>query len=165
MMQADVREEVLAHLRAIGVDFSFHTHLPACTMEECLGLPFAEDDVTFCKNILLCNRQETAFYLYVTLPDRAFRTSEVSRALHSSRLSFAREEYLETLLHLHTGSLTPLGLWFDEERRVQLALDGGILKRARIAFHPCRNDATVIFRTEDFIGKVVPSLGREPVII
>lgn len=152
---------ILSRLRNLGVPHEVHEHAAAHTMEDCLALPYAAPDVTFCKNILLCNRQQTAFFLYVTLPDKPFRTADVSKKLNSSRLSFAPAECLPQMLHLESGSLSPLALWFDTRQQIQLVLDRDVQQDGRIAFHPCDNTATVLFRQEDFWHGVVPALGHE----
>lgn len=156
---------ILEFLKLHGIPHEHYEHEAAFTMEDCLALPYAEPDVTFCKNILLCNRQQTAYYLYVTVPDKPFRTSEVSKKLNSSRLSFAPEEKLNEMLHLYSGSLSPLGLCFDEEKRIQLVFDRDVRKEGRIAFHPCDNTATVVFQQEVFWNIVVPKLQHEPIWI
>lgn len=150
--------KVMERLRALNIPYAYYEHDPAWTMDDCLALPCAEPDVTFCKNILLCNRQQTAFYLYVTPPDKPFRTADTSKALGSSRLSFAPSECLPQMLGLESGSLSPLGLWFDPEKRIQLVFDKAIRQEGRIAFHPCDNTATVIFEQEAFFEQVVPTL-------
>ena len=157
------KEETLARLEALGIPCAVWEHAPAPTMEDCLALPYAEPDVTFCKNILLCNRQQTAFYLYVTLPDKPFRTGVVSKLLGSSRLSFAPEAALEELFQVKTGSLSPLALWFDEQHLVRLAIDQDVRREGRIAFHPCDNTATVIFDQEVFWQQVLPTLSQDPI--
>ena len=73
------KARVLKHLQALSIPCEVYEHPAVFTMEECLALPYAAPDVTFCKNILLCNRQQTAFYLYVTLPDKPFRTADTSK--------------------------------------------------------------------------------------
>lgn len=155
------KEIILARLRGLSIPCEVHEHAPAYTMADCLALPYASADVTFCKNILLCNRQQTAFYLYVTLPDKTFRTADVSKKLGSSRLSFAPPDCLPRMLHLESGSLSPLGLWFDEAQQIQLVLDAEVRREGRIAFHPCDNTATVLFDQEVFWTRVVPKLGHE----
>ena len=82
---------ILERLRALGVPFDLYEHAPAYTMEECLALPFAQEDVTICKNMLLCNARET--WLYLSLAGKRFRTSTVSRLIGTSRLQFAPESY------------------------------------------------------------------------
>jgi len=159
------KEIIMARVRTLTVPHEYHEHAPAHTMEDCLALPYAAPDVTFCKNLLLCNTAKTVFYLYVTDPAKPFRTSEVSKRLGSSRLSFAPPEYLQAMLHLEPGSLSPLGLWFDGEHRIRLAFDRDVQRPGRIAFHPCDNTATVLFRQEDFWQTVVPALGHEAIFI
>ena len=155
----------MAQLRALNIPHEYHEHAPAHTMADCLALPYAAPDVTFCKNLLLCNTAKTTFYLYVTLPDKPFRTGDVSKRLGSSRLSFAPADCLPEMLRLESGSLSPLGLWFDPEQRIRLAFDREVQRPGRIAFHPCDNTATVLFRQEDFWQQVVPALGHEPLFI
>ena len=118
-----------------------------------------------CKNLLLCNTPRTAFYLYVTAPDKPFRTSVVSKRLGSSRLSFAPADCLPAMLHLEPGSLSPLGLWFDPEKKIRLAFDRDVQQEGRIAFHPCDNTATVLFSQQVFWEQVVPALTHEPIFI
>lgn len=157
------KAQVIERIRALGIPFEVYEHAPARTMADCLALPYAAPDVTFCKNILLCNRQQTAFYLYVTPPDKPFHTAETSKALNVSRLSFAPAECLPQMLGLESGSLSPLGLWFDPEGRIRLVFDREIRRPGRIAFHPCDNTATVLFSQEVFFGQVVPALGHPAV--
>jgi len=159
------KEIIMARVRDLGVAFAYYEHAPAHTMEDCLALPYAEPDVTFCKNLLLCNTPRTAFFLYVTDPAKAFRTGDVSKRLGSSRLSFAPAEDLREMLHLEPGSLSPLALWFDGAQRIRLAFDRDVRRDGRIAFHPGDNTATVLFRQEDFWEQVVPALGHEAIFI
>ena len=159
------KEIIMARIRALGIPHEYHEHAAAHTMADCLALPYAAEDVTFCKNLLLCNTPRTAFFLYVTVPDKPFRTGDVSKRLGSSRLSFAPTECLMDMLHLASGSLSPLGLWFDTEQRIRLAFDKDVQRPGRIAFHPCDNTATVLFDQQVFWQQVVPALGHEPVFI
>ena len=159
------KEIIMSRIRALNIPHEYHEHAAAHTMEDCLALPYAAEDVTFCKNLLLCNTPKTAFFLYVTVPDKPFRTGDVSKRLGSSRLSFAPSECLMDMLHLESGSLSPLGLWFDEEQRIRLAFDKDVQREGRIAFHPCDNTATVLFDQRVFWEQVVPALAHEPIFI
>ena len=154
------RDLVLERLNEMGVPYVVHEHPPAHTMEDCQRLPFTGPTLTFCKNLLLCNRQQTAFYLLVISPDRAFRTAELSHELGVSRLSFAPEDALPRLLGLEKGAVSPLGLWFDREKQVQLLFERAVRRPGQIAFHPCDNTATVVFDQGVFWEQVVPSLSN-----
>lgn len=159
------KQQVLDRLAALNIPFEHYEHEAAPTIEACLALPYAAPDVTFCKNILLCNRQQTAFYLLVMPPQKPFRTSEVSKLLGSSRLSFAPSECLPQMLGLESGALSPLGLWFDEDRRITLVFDREVRQEGRIAFHPCDYTVTCIFPQQVFFEQVLPSLAHETVWI
>lgn len=152
------KDHVLYQLDALGVPYACYEHPAAYTMEDCYRLPFVTPDLLFCKNLLLCNRQQTAFYLLVLSPERAFRTAELSRELGVSRLSFAPEEALPSLLGLERGAVSPLGLWFDREHQVRLLFERALRRPGRIAFHPCDNRATVVFEQEIFWTRVAPEL-------
>lgn len=161
-MQADLlrnRAEILDFLKKHDVPFAFYEHAPAMTIDECVAMPFATEEVTFCKNIFLCNRQKTNFYLMVLRPGTPYRTAVVSKALGVSRLSFAPNDALPELLHLTSGSVSPLALLYDGEHRIVFAYEKAIRATEKIAFHPCDNSATLVFRQADFWEKVLPALG------
>lgn len=159
------KAEVIAMLGELNIPCAIYEHEAAHTMDDCLALPYATPEVTFCKNILLCNRQLTDFYLLVMPPCKAFRTSEVSKRLGSSRLSFAPAEVMREMLGVESGSLSPMAVWFDRRKQVKLVFDGELRRAGKIAFHPCDNTATVVFEQEDFWQQVVPALGKEPIWI
>ncbi len=156
------RQGVVDFLEEQAIAYRYFKHAPAFTVEDCLQLPFVNADMTFCKNILLCNRQQTEHYLMLLRPETPFRTAVVSKALGVSRLSFAPPEVLPQLLRLTSGSLSPLGLYFDKERRIKLCYEKATQQTREIAFHPCDNSATLVFAQEVFWQQVLPALGVEP---
>lgn len=150
----DTKREILRFLDQNGIPYEAHEHERAFTIGDCLKMPFSDENVTICKNILLCNRQQTAFYLMLLKPLTPFRTAVVSKALGVSRLSFAPEDALMELLHLSSGSVSPLGLYYDQEHRITLCYERAVRDTPRIAFHPCDNSATVVF-TQSVFGSVL----------
>ena len=81
------------------------------------------ENATHCKNLVLCNRQKTKFYL-LTMPfGKRFRTGPVSRQMASGRLSFAEDEILQNILHTKSGMVSPLELIFDEEKVISFSMD------------------------------------------
>lgn len=161
----DVQTQILAFLNGLKIDYDYYEHEPAHTIDACLAMPFITEDVTICKNIFLCNRQQTAYYLLLLKPHTPFRTSVVSKALGTSRLSFAPAEALPRLLHLRSGSVSPLGLFYDREHAITLTAEEAVKETARIAFHPCDNRSTVIFSQHTFWETVLPALGTKPVLL
>lgn len=151
-------------LDKIGVAYQRIDHEPAMTMEICAALDEALG-APICKNLLLCNRQCTAFYLLMLPGDKVFKTKDLSAQIGSSRLSFASGEYMEQLLDITPGSLSVLGLMNDKENQVKLLIDEDVLKDAFIGCHPCINTSTLRISTEDMTGKVFPALGHAPQIV
>ena len=151
-------------LDKIGVAYQRIDHEPAMTMEICAALDEALG-APICKNLLLCNRQCTAFYLLMLPGDKVFKTKDLSAQIGSSRLSFASGEYMEQLLDITPGSLSVLGLMNDKENRVRLLIDEDVLKGEFIGCHPCINTSTLRIATEDMTDKVFPALGHAPQIV
>ena len=158
----ETRHEVITFLDQHGIAYELHEHERAHTIDDCLKMSFIDENITICKNILLCNRQKTQFYLMLLKPLTPFRTAVVSKALGVSRLSFAPEAALEDRLHLTSGSVSPLGLMFDKEHEISLVYEDSVKETSKIAFHPCDNSATVIFTQDVFWGQVIPALGIHP---
>ena len=151
-------------LDRLGIDYGQVDHAAAMTMEACreadeaMGTPM-------CKNLLLCNRQKTAFYLLMLPGDKVFRTSALSRQIGSSRLSFAEGAYMEEFLDITPGSVSVMGLMNDKDHRVELIMDEDILKGEYIGFHPCINTSSLRLKTADLMEKIIPAMGHEPRIV
>lgn len=155
----EVRYTVLRWLDEHQIPYQLFEHERADTIEACVAMPFIHADVTICKNVFLCNRQQTWFALMLLRPHTPFRTAVVSKALGVSRLSFAPETAMQNMLHLSPGSVSPLGLLFDGDHRITLCYEPEICNTTSIAFHPCDNTATVLFTQEAFWQGVLPALG------
>lgn len=84
-------------LDELGIEYKRVDHEAAMTMEVCEEIDLALQAV-ICKNLFLCNRQETDFYLLMMPGDKKFKTKDLSKALGVSRLSFANEKYMELLV-------------------------------------------------------------------
>ena len=148
-------------LDTLGVSYHRIDHDAAMTMEACAAVDEALG-ATICKNLLLCNRQCTHFYLLMIPGDKVFKTSVLSKQIGSSRLSFAAGEYMEQFLDITPGSLSVLGLMNDRENRVQLLIDDALLSGEYIGCHPCINTASLRLRTKDLLEVIIPAMGHEP---
>ena len=151
-------------LDKLGISFQRIDHEAAMTMEACAAVDEALG-ATICKNLLLCNRQCTDFYLLLMPGDKPFKTKELSKQIGSSRLSFAAGEYMEQFLDITPGSLSLLGLMNDRDMRVQLLIDEDVLKGEYVGCHPCINTSSLRLRTEDVLQKLIPAMGHEPRMI
>ena len=151
-------------LDSLGISYQRIDHEPAMTMEACAAIDAALQ-ATICKNLLLCNRQNTAFYLLMMVGDKHFKTSELSKQIGSSRLSFAGPEYMERFLDITPGSLSVLGLMNDREHHVALLIDEDVLKEVYFGCHPCINTSSLRLRTRDLIETIIPALGHTPCFV
>ena len=148
-------------LDQLGVSYQRIDHEPAMTMEACAEIDRVLDAV-ICKNLLLCNRQCTSFYLLMIPGDKVFKTSELSKQIGSSRLSFASPEYMEQFLDITPGSVSVLGLMNDHENHVQLLIDEDVLKGEYFGCHPCINTSSLRIRIQDLMEKIIPAMGHTP---
>ena len=151
-------------LDSLGIDYQRIDHEAAMTMEACEEIDRVLDAV-ICKNLLLCNRQCTEFYLLMLPGDKHFKTSVLSKEIGSSRLSFAPEESLWELLRCHPGSATILGLANDTEHRVRLLIDREVYDAPFFSCHPCICTSTLKLKTADVLEKLLPHTGHTPVIV
>ena len=151
-------------LDSLGVSYQRIDHEAAMTMEACEEIDRTLE-ATICKNLLLCNRQETQFYLLMLPGDKVFKTKNLSAQIGSSRLSFAKAEYMEQYLDITPGSLSVLGLMNDKDRMVRLLIDEDVLTGEYIGCHPCINTSSLRLRTKDLAEKIIPAMEHEPTIV
>ena len=158
----DKEIRVYDFLDGLNISYQRIDHPAAMTMEDCAAVDEVLQAVT-CKNLLLCNRQKTAFYLLLIPGDKVFKTKDLSAQIGSSRLSFAGAEDMEQLLDITPGSLSVLGLINDQENRVQLLIDADVLQGEYIGFHPCINTTTLRLRISDLTDIIIPAMGHKPI--
>ena len=162
----DKEIRVYDFLDKLGIQYQRIDHEAAMTMEACEEIDRAlGDNTTICKNLFLCNRQETVFYLLLMPGYKPFKTRDLSAQIHSSRLSFAKPEYMEKYLDITPGSVSVLGLMNDSEKKVQLLIDEDVMKEPYFGCHPCINTSSLKFTTEDLMQKIIPALEHEPVTV
>ncbi|MBQ9458942.1 MAG: prolyl-tRNA synthetase associated domain-containing protein [Oscillospiraceae bacterium] len=148
-----------ALLNSLGVPYRCVTHAPAESMEVCAAIS-DKLEARICKNLFLCNRQQTSFYLLAMPEDKPFYTKDLSHQIGSSRLSFAPPEKMEELLGCSPGSCSVLGLANDTAHCVHLLLDRDVVESERFACHPCDNTGSLTFQTRDLLEKVLPHTGH-----
>ena len=117
-----------------------------------------------CKNLFLCNRQQTEFYLLLMPGDKPFKTKFLSAQLGCSRLSFADAGHMEEYLKTIPGSVSPLELMFDEQGKVRLVIDRELLADEFISCHPGISTSTLQLKREDVV-KFAAAAGHEPTYI
>ena len=166
----DKEIRVYDFLDSLGIAYKRVDHEAAMTMEACEEIDRTlsegvEKGVAICKNLFLCNRQATDFYLLLIPGDKPFKTKYLSAQIGSSRLSFAKPEYMEQYLDITPGSVSVMGLMNDKEKKVRLLIDKDLLQDEYFACHPCINTSSLRFKTSDLMEKVIPAMGHEPTMV
>ena len=121
--------------------------------------------INICKNLFLCNRQKTAFYLLLMPGEKTLQTKELSKQIPTSRLSFASGEDMEKYLNVTPGSATIMGLIFDPENKVQLLVDEDVLQQEEFGCHPCVNTSSLKMKTEDVFGKYLEAVHHDYITV
>ncbi|MCR4721418.1 MAG: prolyl-tRNA synthetase associated domain-containing protein [Lachnospiraceae bacterium] len=148
------------YLDDLGIEYMRTDHERADNMEACNKID-AVLGVIICKNLFLCNRQKTAFYLLMMPGDKKFKTKELSAQINSSRLSFAEPEDMLKYLDIEPGAVSIMGLMNDKDKQVKLLIDEDVLKGEFIGCHPCVCTSSLKIGTKDIIEKFLPATGHD----
>ena len=142
-----------ALLDSLGVAYDRVDHDFADTIEACEAVEQVLGE-RICKNLFLCNRQKTSFYLLMMPGEKVFKTKDLSKQLGVARL-----------LNITPGSVSVLGLMNDRENEVQLVIDKPVLEDARFGCHPCINSSTLAIATQDLMQKILPAVHHEAILV
>lgn len=147
------------YLDGLGIAYKRTDHDRADNMEACNVID-AVLGVIICKNLFLCNRQKTVFYLLMMPGDKKFKTKELSAQINSARLSFADPEDMLKYLDIEPGAVSIMGLMNDTEHQVNLLIDEDVLKDEYLGCHPCVCTSSLKMKTADVINKFLPATGH-----
>ncbi len=151
-------------LDKLGIEYSRADHEVAETMEACKEIDKVLG-VEMCKNLFLCNRQETAFYMVLMPADKPFKTKELSSQLGVARLSFASAENMLKYLDITPGSVSVMGLMNDKENAVRLVIDKDLLTAEYFGCHPSINTSSLKLKTADLIDKFLPAVNHGHTVV
>ena len=150
----------------LGIEYFVvdHRDMPADTMEACVAIDEALGS-KICKNLFLCNRQKTDFYLLMMPADKPFKTKDLSAQINSARLSFADGDAMLKYLDITPGSVSVLGLMNDTDRAVRLLVDKDILCDEYIGCHPCVNTSSMKIKTTDIFDKIISATNHTKTVV
>lgn len=160
----DKEVQTYDHLDALGIPYLRTDHAPADTMEVCEDIDRVLD-VRICKNLFLCNRQKTKFYLLLMDADKPFKTKDLSKQLGVARLSFGSAEDMKRLLDLTPGSVSVLALRNDPDHQVQLVIDKSVLEAEWFGCHPCINTSSLKLKTAHIVEIFLPAVDHAPIVV
>ena len=148
-------------LDSLGIAYERADHPAAETMEACEAVDRVLAPAVICKNLFLCNRQQTKFYLLMIREDKKFHTKEISSQINSARLSFAGPEKMAEYLDITPGSVSIMGLANDTENHVQLLVDEDVLAAEYVGCHPCINTSSLRLKTADVFGPFLQAVRHD----
>ncbi len=144
---------IVEWLRVAGVSYEYKEHPAAYTMQDIEQHGVSQGGLV-CKNLFLRDSQKgKRHYLVTVCGDKAVDLKQLGAQL-GDRLSFASAERLKKYVNLPEGAVTPLGVLFDTENAVQLALDKDLLQHEKVGVHPGENTATVFLNPKDLVALV-----------
>lgn len=152
-------------LDSLGIEYWRIDHEAAFTMEACEEIDRTLGDAVICKNLFLCNRQKTDFYLLMMPGDKTFKTKELSHQIGSARLSFADAEDMEKYLDITPGSVSVMGLMNDRDHAVRLLVDEDVLKGEYFGCHPCVNSSSLKLRVADVFGSFLEAVHHDMTVV
>jgi Ala-tRNA(Pro) deacylase len=155
---------VYDYLDNLGIEYYRVDHNEAGTMEACEKIE-KDLNTVICKNLFLCNRQKTKFYLLMMPKDKVYRTKDFSPLVNSARLSFGEEEDMVKYLDVTPGSVSIMGLMNDKDHVIQLAIDKDVIKPEFVGCHHCINTSSLKIKTSDILEKYLPSTGHTPIFV
>ena len=153
-----IKETVCAWLDAHAIPYRRWDHAPAASMADCAWVS-ERVGAMVCKNYFLTTRSGASPRVCTVRPNARLRTSDLSKQAGTSRLAFGSDEEMFRLLRARPGSVSPLGLIFDEAHEARLLMDTALRDEPLLAFHPCDNTATLVLTHEAFFEKFLPAAG------
>lgn len=153
--QTGLQKKVYEVLEKLQIPFQRVDTDEAITMEDCVSIN-EKLNMNMVKTLFLCNRQQTDFYLFITVGNKPFRSKDFSSALGISRVSFAPAEQMEKMLGTKIGAATIFSSLLDVENKVQIVFDQEVLGEK---WYGCSDGTTTGYmkiRTEDICNRFLP---------
>ena len=161
--QTRLQERVYEALAKLQIPFERVDTEEAITMEDCTAIE-EKLNMRMVKTLFLCNRQQTSFYLLITVGNKPFRAKAFGSALGVARVSFAPAEQMEAMLGTTIGAATVFSSLWDNENKVQVVFDQDVLAEE---WYGCSDGTTTGYmkvRTEDIYRKFLP-FARHPAAV
>lgn len=151
-----------ARFRTLRIESVTFEHPPVFTVGE--GLDFkALIPGGHTKNLFLKDKKD-ALWLVTALQDTVIDLKWLPKRIDAARLSFGSAELLLEVLGVTPGSVTPLALLNDRDRRVRPVLDAALLAHEFVNCHPLKNDKTTTLKSADLLV-FLKDMGYAPLVV
>ena len=135
-------DNLLQLLNSLGINYTRFDHPAVFSCEEsaekCPPMPGAHT-----KQLLLRDKKKQRVVLAIVMHDKRVDTRALAKEFGVQSFSFASPELMLELLGVTPGSVTPLGLIFDKEHKIEVIVDQDAWAGGQFLFHPLVNTATV----------------------
>ena len=143
------KEKLIKLLDESNCDYEVKEHAPLFTVEDSKSLRGSILGA-HSKNLFLKDAKGQ-FYLLSVEENTKVDLKKIMNFIGSKKLSFAKAEYLESILGIEPGSVSPFALINDVDKKVLFFFDKNFLNYEKLNFHPLVNTATVNIATSDMI--------------
>ena len=106
------------------------------------------------KNLFFKNKKDQ-FVLFSCLEDAEINIKKFSKSIGYNNLSFAKENYLDRLLGILPGSVSPFALLNDTMNKVNFYLEDDAYNSEFVNFHPLVNTSTIYLKTKEFLAFMI----------
>ena len=155
-------QHIYEFLDDLGINYMYLDHQEEFSMGDAADADEAIG-VVGAKNVFLHDKKRRHYVLILVNGTKRVDLKKISELTGLKNLSFCNEEDLDTVLGLTPGAVTPFGLLNDKNGLVQLIIDETLRDEELFAMHPCVNTTTVRMSHRDFMEKVIPAMGHDPV--
>ena len=141
--------KLIEQLKKGKYDIEVHQHQALFTVEDSKNLR-GKINGAHSKNLFLKNKKNK-FFLISCEESFGIDLKKISKSLELGNISFAKEEYLDQLLKIKPGSVSPFALLNDESEQVNFYLEQTLYESNFVNFHPLTNTLTITIKTDKFI--------------
>lgn len=136
--KTELQKKVYETLSLLNIPFERVDTSVVITMEDCAAVN-KKLCMNMVKNLFLCDRRQTGFYLFITSGEKPFSSKSFSTALGISRVSFAPKEAMEEKLQTEIGAATVFSALLPSAKNVQIVFDKEV---AESEFYGCSDGTT-----------------------
>ena len=143
------KDDLIRMLNDNGFEYFVEEHAPLFTVEDSKLLR-GQIEGAHSKNLFLKDAKAN-FFLISIEESASIDLKKTMQQIQSKKLSFAKPEYLQDILGIEPGSVSPFALLNDTKKQVKFYLDRSFLDSETVNFHPLINTATVNISPQNLI--------------
>ena len=143
------KDDLIRILNDNGFEYLVEEHAPLFTVEDSKSLR-GQIEGAHSKNLFLKDAKAN-FFLISIEESASIDLKKTMQQIQSKKLSFAKPEYLQDILGIEPGSVSPFALLNDTKKQVKFYLDRSFLDSETVNFHPLINTATVNISPQNLI--------------